>query len=56
MTFLCFHIFDKEKFREDGYMLKKDMVLLPIESEKETIDIDTKDEYLYAKWRWESSD
>lgn len=49
----CFHIFNKEKFKKDGLMLTDDLVLLPIPIE-ETIDIDTYEDYLYAKWRWEN--
>lgn len=48
----CFHIFNREKFKEDGYMLKEDLCLLEI-PEVETIDIDTKEEYEFAKWKWE---
>ena len=35
-------------------MLKDDLMLLPIKDEVEVIDIDTYDEYLYAKWRYEN--
>ena len=48
----CFHIFNRKKFQEDGYMLKEDLCLLEI-PEAETIDIDTREEYEYAKWKWE---
>ena len=48
----CFHIFNKNKFKEDGDMLKADLCLLEIPIE-ETIDIDTKEDYEYAKWKWE---
>lgn len=48
----CFHIFNKEKFKQDGYMLKEDLCLLEI-PEEETIDIDTLQEYEFAKWKWE---
>lgn len=48
----CFHIFNRENFLKDGYMLKKDIKLLPI-NEIESIDIDTKEDYEYAKWKWE---
>lgn len=51
----CFHIFNREMFINDGYMLKDDLVLLHIPHE-ETIDIDTKEEYEYAKWKWENSE
>ncbi len=47
----CFHVFNKEKFKEDGYMLKEG--LLPLEiPEEETMDIDTREEYDYAFWKW----
>lgn len=49
----CFHIFNREKFKEDGYMLYHGLVLLEIPVE-ETIDIDTREEYEYAKWKWET--
>lgn len=48
----CFHIFNREKFCADGYMLKEDLCLLPV-PEEEVIDIDTLEEYEYAKWKWE---
>lgn len=48
----CFHIFNKNKFKEDGNMLKADLCLLEIPVE-ETIDIDTKEDYEYAKWKYE---
>ena len=48
----CFHIFNKEAFREDGYMLKDGFMPLEV-PESETMDIDTEEDYLYAKWRWE---
>ena len=50
----CFHIFNKELFKEDGYMLKEDLCLLEIPVE-ETIDIDTKEDYEYAKWKYEKN-
>lgn len=49
----CFHVFNREKFKEDGFMLKDDLILLEIPVE-ETIDIDTREEYEYAKWKWET--
>lgn len=49
----CFHIFNREKFNKDGYMLKDDLCLLEI-PEEETIDIDTEEDYLYAKWKYEN--
>lgn len=48
----CFHIFNKHKFIENGLMLTDDLCLLEI-PEEETIDIDTREEYEYAKWKWE---
>lgn len=48
----CFHIFNRKKFKEDGLMLTDDLCLLEI-SEEETIDIDTREEYEFAKWKWE---
>ena len=48
----CFHIFNKELFKENGLMLTEDLCLLEIPQE-ETIDIDTREEYEYAKWKWE---
>lgn len=50
----CFHIFNKDLFKEDGYMLKEDLALLEIPIE-ETIDIDTKEDYEYAKWKKENN-
>jgi len=51
----CFHIFNRKKFKEDGYMLKDDLILLEI-PEEQTIDIDTKEEYEYAKFKYETSE
>lgn len=48
----CFHIFNREKFKEDGLMLTDDLCLLEV-PEEETIDIDTREEYEFAKWKWE---
>lgn len=48
----CFHIFNKERFKQDGLMLTDDLCLLEI-PEEETTDIDTYEEYEYAKWKWE---
>lgn len=50
----CFHIFNKNKFKEDGLMLTDDLALLAI-PKSETIDIDTKEEYEFAKWKWEKN-
>lgn len=51
----CFHIFNKDLFEKDGYMLKKDLCLLEIPVE-ETIDIDTQEDYEYAKFRYEQKE
>lgn len=48
----CFHVFNKDKFQQDGYMLNSDLCLLDIPAE-ETFDIDTLEEYNYVKWKWE---
>jgi len=50
----CFHIFNKELFKLDGYMLKDDLALIEI-PEEQTIDIDTKEDYEYAKFKYETS-
>jgi CMP-N-acetylneuraminic acid synthetase len=49
----CFHVFNREKFFNDGYMLKDGFMPLPI-PEEETIDVDTRDEYEFAKWKYEN--
>lgn len=51
----CFHVFNKENFFEDGYMLKDGLVPLPIK-EEEAIDIDSLDDYIYAKWLYEQKE
>ena len=48
----CFHIFDKEQFFKDGYMLKEGLLPIPVPPE-ETIDIDTEADYEYARWKYE---
>ncbi len=48
----CFHIFNKHNFFDDGLMLKNGFMPLAI-PESETIDVDTKEDYDYAKWKWE---
>lgn len=50
----CFHIFNRERFKENGYMLDQALCLLEIPVE-ETIDIDTKEDYEYAKWKYEKN-
>jgi CMP-N-acetylneuraminic acid synthetase len=49
----CFHIFNKDQFLKDGLMLHPGHGLIHV-PEEETIDVDTMEEYLYAKWKWES--
>ena len=49
----CFHIFNKDEFFEDGYMLKDGFKMLPVD-EDETTDVDTYNDYLFAKWRYEN--
>lgn len=49
----CFHIFNKNNFFQDNMMLKKDSLLLKIK-EEETIDVDTYNDYKYAKWKYEN--
>lgn len=49
----CFHIFNRKRFLEDGLMLHEGHGLIAV-PEEETIDVDTKEDYLYAKWRWEN--
>lgn len=47
----AFHIFNKEKFFIDGFMLKEHcgLILIP---EFETIDVDTKSDFMYVKFLW----
>ena len=45
----CFHIFNKQKFFEDGKMLTKDLNLLFVPKE-ELLDVDTSSDYQYVKW------
>lgn len=46
----CFHIFNKENFFEDGMMLKPGHDIISVPKE-ETIDIDTIQDYEFAKWK-----
>jgi CMP-N-acetylneuraminic acid synthetase len=46
----CFHIFNKDSFFEDGMMLKPGHLLIPV-PEEETIDVDSYEDYQYAKWK-----
>jgi len=49
----CFHIFNKDNFFKDGQMLKDNHSLIEVPN-KEVIDIDTKEDYEFAKWKWEN--
>lgn len=49
----CFHIFNKDNFFKDGYMLKDGFQMLPV-SQEETVDVDTYNDYIFAKWRYEN--
>lgn len=48
----CFHIFNKINFFNDGYMLKPGHFLIPV-PEEEVIDVDTKQEYEFVRWKHE---
>lgn len=50
----CFHIFNIKEFFETGKMLNKDLALLTIPKE-ETLDVDTKMDYKYARWKYENN-
>jgi CMP-N-acetylneuraminic acid synthetase len=50
----CFHIFDVKRFFETGEMLEKNPLILRV-PEEECIDVDTKEDYEFAKWKWEVS-
>jgi len=48
----AFHICNKEKLLNDNVMLDNlhTLIIIP---EKEVIDIDTQEDYEFAKWKWE---
>jgi CMP-N-acetylneuraminic acid synthetase len=46
----CFHIFNKEEFLKTGKMLNDPLLLLQL-PEDETLDVDTAEDYNYARWR-----
>jgi len=48
----CFHVFNKDSFFEDGYMLKDGFLPLPV-PEDETIDVDTLEDFEFVKWKFE---
>lgn len=50
----CFHILNKEKMLNENIVLEKSHLLIPVDS-NETIDIDTTDDYMYARWKYETS-
>jgi CMP-N-acetylneuraminic acid synthetase len=45
----AFHIFNKKNFFEDGHMLKDGHDIIKIESQEELMDVDTLEDYEYAK-------
>ena len=45
-----FHIFNKDRFFEDGMMLKDDHMLISV-PKNETIDVDTQEDYEYARFK-----
>jgi CMP-N-acetylneuraminic acid synthetase len=47
----CFHIFKKDNFFNDGMMLKSNHDILEVPKE-ETIDVDTPEDYEFAKFKW----
>jgi CMP-N-acetylneuraminic acid synthetase len=49
-----FHIFNEDRFLKDGMMLKSGHKLYVIDKE-ETIDIDDKEDYQYARWKYEKN-
>lgn len=51
----AFHIFNRKSFLENGKMLDSNMSIMPILNQEELVDIDTMEDYLYAKWKWEAS-
>lgn len=48
----CFHIFNRKKFFTDGMMLKTGHILIPV-PEDETLDVDTYEDYEFARWKHE---
>jgi len=49
----AFRVFNKIEFLKNGNMSIKNPSLFVL-NEKECVDVDTVDDYLYAKWRWEN--
>lgn len=50
----CFHIFNKEEFFKTGKMLNEDLQLIEV-PDIETLDVDTRDDYEYAKYYVQNS-
>lgn len=48
----CFHIFNLKEFSEDGKMLKPKHGILEV-PEEETIDVDSRLDYEFAKWLYD---
>lgn len=48
----CFHIFNKDEFLKTGLMLRKGHGLIFV-PEIATIDVDTLEEYEFARWKYE---
>lgn len=51
----AFHIFNKEKFFKNGKMLDDGLGIIEV-PEEELYDVDTLEDYLFVKWRWENSE
>lgn len=49
----CFHIFNKDEFLKTGQMLREGHGLIQV-PDIATIDVDTLEDYKYAKWRYEN--
>ena len=50
---IVFIFFNKQEFLETGLMLQPNHLILEV-PEEETIDVDTKEDFEYAKWKWEN--
>lgn len=49
----CFHIFNKDRLIKEDVLLDEKQMLIQVR-EEETIDVDTKNEYDFVKWKWEN--
>jgi CMP-N-acetylneuraminic acid synthetase len=47
----AFHIFNKQNFFKDGFMLKEGHDIIIINSQEELMDVDTLEDYEYAKFK-----